>query len=85
MTILGVLLFFCSGNTTSATYTTPYLGDERDNTPVDLPFDLIKRYSLTYGYVACWQNDGIWIGRLTPVELSSLGINRFQDTERSLN
>lgn len=47
------------------------------------PFDPVKRYSLDYGRVACWQNNGVWIKKLTPVEMSSLGVNRFQDTDRA--
>lgn len=58
-----------------------YLEDYDSWTPP--PFKPTKRYSLGYGSVACWQNDGVWIGHLTPVELSHLGINRFNDTERS--
>lgn len=48
------------------------------------PFEPLKRYSLTYGKVACWQNGGVWIKELTPVEMSSLGVDRFQDSERAL-
>ncbi len=51
--------------------------------PVE-PFEPLKRYSLDYGKVACWQDDGLWIKELTPVEMSSLGVDRFQDTERTL-
>ncbi|KAM0326522.1 hypothetical protein ACHAQA_006391 [Verticillium albo-atrum] len=47
------------------------------------PFDPIKRYSLDYGCVACWQDGGVWIKELTPVEMSSLGVDRFQDTDRA--
>ncbi|TVY87791.1 hypothetical protein LAWI1_G004120 [Lachnellula willkommii] len=55
----------------------------------DLPapieqFEPLKRYSLDYGNkVACWQHDGVWIKEVTPVEMSSLGVDRFQDTERA--
>ncbi|TVY47225.1 hypothetical protein LOCC1_G002412 [Lachnellula occidentalis] len=52
-------------------------------TPIE-PFEPLKRYSLDYGKVACWQDDGVWIKELTPVEMSSLGVGRFQDTERAL-
>lgn len=62
-----------------------YYDDSDDASWPDPPFNPIKRYSLDYGRVACWQHDGVWIGRLSPVELSSIGIDRFQDTERSLN
>lgn len=55
------------------------------NGPEDEPFDPVKRYSLDYGNVACWQNEGVWIKYLSPVELASIGLDRFQDTERSLN
>ncbi|KAJ2977949.1 hypothetical protein NUW58_g7651 [Xylaria curta] len=43
------------------------------------PFEPLKRYSLHYGKVACWQDGGVWIKELTPVEMSSLAIDRFQD------
>ncbi|KAM5434815.1 hypothetical protein McanMca71_002398 [Microsporum canis] len=50
------------------------------------PFYPIKRYSLEYrGYVACWQHQGVWVGYLTPVEMSHLGVDRFRDSERSLD
>ncbi|KAI0197509.1 hypothetical protein F4808DRAFT_463715 [Astrocystis sublimbata] len=48
------------------------------------PFEPLMRYSLGYGKAACWQNGGVWIKDLTPVELSALGINRFEDTPRAL-
>ncbi|GAM40915.1 hypothetical protein TCE0_041r13636 [Talaromyces pinophilus] len=51
--------------------------------PVE-PFEPLKRYSLDYGKVACWQDHGVWIKELTPVEMSSLGVNRFRDTDRAL-
>ncbi|KAI1748065.1 hypothetical protein F4782DRAFT_518549 [Xylaria castorea] len=51
--------------------------------PVE-PFEPLKRYSLHYGKVACWQDGGVWIKELTPVEMSSLAIDRFQDTARAL-
>ncbi|KAI0164111.1 hypothetical protein GGR57DRAFT_452434 [Xylariaceae sp. FL1272] len=51
--------------------------------PVE-PFEPLKRYSLHYGKVACWQDGGVWIKELTPVEMFSLGIDRFQDTARAL-
>ena len=51
--------------------------------PVE-PFEPLKRYSLHYGKVACWQDGGVWIKELTPVEMSSLDIDRFQDTPRAL-
>ena len=51
--------------------------------PVE-PFEPFKRYSLQYGKVACWQDGGVWIKELTPVEMSSLAIDRFQDTPRAL-
>ncbi|KAH8879533.1 hypothetical protein GQ53DRAFT_589654, partial [Thozetella sp. PMI_491] len=41
------------------------------------------RYSLSYNQVACWQNNGIWIKHLTPVELAALGVDRFKDTGRA--
>jgi len=44
------------------------------------PFNPIKRFSLEYGKVACWQDGGVWIKELTPVEMVSLGVDRFQDT-----
>ncbi|KAI1358406.1 hypothetical protein F5Y08DRAFT_333161 [Xylaria arbuscula] len=47
------------------------------------PFEPLQRCSLDYGSVACWQDGGVWIKALTPVEMSSLGINRFQDTPRA--
>ncbi|KJZ80019.1 hypothetical protein HIM_00733 [Hirsutella minnesotensis 3608] len=47
------------------------------------PFQPVKRYSLEYGKVACWQDGGVWIKKLTPVEMSSLGVDRFQDTDRA--
>ncbi|GAW21132.1 hypothetical protein ANO14919_106490 [Xylariales sp. No.14919] len=50
--------------------------------PVE-PFEPLKRYSLHYGKVACWQHGGVWIKKLTPVEMSSLAIDRFQDTARA--
>ncbi|KAI0468143.1 hypothetical protein F4859DRAFT_491713 [Xylaria cf. heliscus] len=49
------------------------------------PFNPLKRYSLDYGKVACWQDGGVWIKQLTPVEMSSLAIDRFQDTPRALD
>ncbi|RDL37643.1 uncharacterized protein BP5553_05076 [Venustampulla echinocandica] len=61
-----------------------WLEDDWPEEPVE-PFDPIKRYSIAYGKVACWQNEGVWIQDLAPVELSSIGVDRFQDTERSLN
>ncbi|KAI1087169.1 hypothetical protein F5B19DRAFT_88045 [Rostrohypoxylon terebratum] len=51
--------------------------------PVE-PFEPLKRYSLDYGKVACWQDGGVWIKQLTPVEMLSLGIDRFRDTDRAL-
>lgn len=48
-------------------------------------FDPLKRYSLEYGKVACWQEGGVWIKELTPVEMSSLCVDRFQDSDRSPN
>ncbi|KAI6081124.1 hypothetical protein F4821DRAFT_249947 [Hypoxylon rubiginosum] len=51
--------------------------------PVE-PFEPLKRYSLDYGKVACWQDGGVRIKELTPVEMSSLGIDRFRDTARAL-
>ncbi|KAI0098548.1 hypothetical protein GGR51DRAFT_538162 [Nemania sp. FL0031] len=48
------------------------------------PFEPLKRYSLHYGKVACWQDGGVWIKELTPVEMSFLAIDRFQDTPRAL-
>lgn len=52
-------------------------------TPVE-PFEPLKRYSLEYGKVACWQDDGVWIKHLTPIEMSSLDVDRFRDTARAL-
>ncbi|KAH6681400.1 hypothetical protein B0J14DRAFT_529868 [Halenospora varia] len=49
------------------------------------PWHPKKRYSLKYGQLACWQHEGVWIVYLTPVELAAIGVNRFQDTQRSLN
>lgn len=49
------------------------------------PFFPIKRYSLEYGRVACWQNEGVWIAKLGPVEMISIGLDRFHDTDRSLD
>ncbi|KAH6694155.1 hypothetical protein F5X68DRAFT_200372 [Plectosphaerella plurivora] len=43
----------------------------------------MKRYNLNYGKVACWQDNGVWIKYLTPVEMSFLGVDRFQDTDRA--
>jgi hypothetical protein len=68
-------------------YTTPFaLSDFSEDDPEapewDEPFEPLKRYSLAYGRAACWQDNGVWIKRLTPVEMSALGIDRFQDTER---
>ncbi|KAK2865065.1 hypothetical protein FQN49_003943 [Arthroderma sp. PD_2] len=57
---------------------------EHHQRPVE-PFEPMKRYSLDYGKVACWQNDGVWIEDLTAVEMSALGVDRLQDTERSLD
>ncbi|KAI1277359.1 hypothetical protein F5Y07DRAFT_111069 [Xylaria sp. FL0933] len=54
-----------------------------EDPPVE-PFEPLKRYSLHYGKVACWQDGGVWIKELTPVEMSSLAIDRFQDTARAL-
>ncbi|PQE12295.1 hypothetical protein CJF31_00000483 [Rutstroemia sp. NJR-2017a BVV2] len=34
------------------------------STPIE-PFEPLKRYSLSYGGVACWQNNGVWIKHLT--------------------
>ncbi|KAI1171748.1 hypothetical protein F4777DRAFT_564443 [Nemania sp. FL0916] len=47
------------------------------------PFEPLQRYSLHYGQVACWQDGGVWIKALTPVEMSFLGIDRFRDTARA--
>jgi hypothetical protein len=81
------LLFFLSSpfSPTPTRPASPKEGSDWPDWPDDEPFDPIKRYSLEYGNVACWQNDGVWIKHLTPLELSSIGLDRFQDTERSLN
>ncbi|KAH6692691.1 hypothetical protein F5X68DRAFT_201410 [Plectosphaerella plurivora] len=42
-----------------------------------------KRYNLKYGKVACWKDGGVWIKKLTPVEMAFLGVDRFHDTERA--
>jgi hypothetical protein len=42
-----------------------------------------ERYTLEYDKVACWQNEGVWIAQLSPVELAHLGIDRFHDTPKS--
>jgi len=80
------LLFFLSSpfSLTTTRPTSWNEGSDWPDEPVE-PFDPIKRYSLDYGNVACWQNEGVWIKKLTPVELSSIGVDRFQDTERSLS
>lgn len=46
-------------------------------------FEPLKRYSLNYGKVACWQDGGLWMKKLTPVEMVSLGVDRFRDTDRA--
>lgn len=43
----------------------------------------VKRYDLAYDKVACWQDDGVWIKKLSPVEMLFLGVDRFQDVERA--
>ncbi|EPE30268.1 hypothetical protein GLAREA_12991 [Glarea lozoyensis ATCC 20868] len=57
---------------------------EWENDPIPA-FEPLKRYSLDYGRAACWQDDGVWILRLSPVEMSALGLNRFADTNRTLD
>lgn len=45
-----------------------------------------KRNQLgTSNEVACWQNGGLWVTTLHPLEMRAIGLNRFQDNERSLN
>jgi hypothetical protein len=70
---------------TTSSNSLEYYDDSDDPSWPDPPFNPIKRYSLEYGKVACWQHDGIWIARLSPVQLSFIGLDRFHDTERSLN
>ncbi|KAI0378817.1 hypothetical protein F5Y04DRAFT_140972 [Hypomontagnella monticulosa] len=62
----------------------PEIPDSELPAPVE-PFEPLKRYSLDYGKVACWQDGGVWIKELTAVELSSLDIDRFRDTARALS
>lgn len=48
------------------------------------PFHPIKRYELGYDIVACWPSTGgVWVKKLSPVEMQYLGVDRFADTERS--
>jgi hypothetical protein len=55
-----------------------------DDPEQNRPYEPLKRYSLNYGKVACWQDAGVWIKELTPVEMAAVGVNRFQDTDRAL-
>jgi hypothetical protein len=71
-------------------YTTPVSPSWNDDLwwldssgPIE-PFEPLKRYSLSYGGVACWQNNGVWIKYLSPVEMSYLGVDRFKDSDRAL-
>jgi len=63
---------------------TPWNGNDWAEEP-EAPFEPLKRYSLKYGNVACWQNNGVWIKNLSPVEMSTIGLDRFQDTDRAFN
>jgi hypothetical protein len=40
-----------------------------------------EHYTLKQEKVACWQNEGVWVADLIPVELAHLGINRSRDTQ----
>lgn len=44
-----------------------------------------KRYELAFDRVSCWQDDGVWMAKLSPVEMQLLGVNRFGDSERDLD
>ncbi|KAI9888349.1 MAG: hypothetical protein M1814_000556 [Vezdaea aestivalis] len=50
------------------------------------PPDPKLRYDLEYGSAACWPSTGgVWIKRMSLVELDYLGINRFNNTNKSDN
>ncbi|KAI0971604.1 hypothetical protein F4678DRAFT_433486 [Xylaria arbuscula] len=88
LTILTLLSLAVACSYLYRTPTSPFSPDWNDDSnwpekPVE-PFEPLKRYSLHYGKVACWQHGGVWIKKLTPVEMSSLAIDRFQDTDRAL-
>lgn len=76
-------------------HSTSYSGNHTNHWDLDLDSELdtykieavrpFKRYHLGYGEVACWQNGGLWVKSLEPLEMKAIGLNRFQDNERSLN
>ncbi|EPE32676.1 hypothetical protein GLAREA_07810 [Glarea lozoyensis ATCC 20868] len=45
----------------------------------------VRRYSPEYKRVACWQNDGVWIAKLSPIEMAHLEVNPFHNVSRSMN
>lgn len=44
-----------------------------------------KRYDFEFNKVACWQDNGVWIAKLSPVEMASLGVDRFHESDRALD
>ncbi|KAI9757583.1 MAG: hypothetical protein M4579_003395 [Chaenotheca gracillima] len=57
---------------------------ESINNLEDESFKPSKRYELSEGQAACWPSTGgIWIKEVTPIEIAHLGLDRFNDTERS--
>ncbi|KAH9215380.1 hypothetical protein DL95DRAFT_388688 [Leptodontidium sp. 2 PMI_412] len=80
---LAAVLYYILQNGLPFYKTPSTVGNSSQHDPPKLePFEPLKRYSLAYGRAACWQENGVWIKKLTPVEMSSLGIDRFQDTDR---
>ncbi|KAI9783016.1 MAG: hypothetical protein M1816_001630 [Peltula sp. TS41687] len=50
------------------------------------PAQPFKRFDITTSKAACWPSrGGVWIKPMTPVELSFIGLDRFNDSARSYN
>ncbi|EFR00649.1 hypothetical protein MGYG_03656 [Nannizzia gypsea CBS 118893] len=47
------------------------------------PSPLYRHSMEQSGYVSCWQNHGVWVKHLTPVEMAHLGVDRFHDSKVS--
>lgn len=48
-------------------------------------FKPTKRYDLAFNKVACWQDSGVWIAKLSPIEMQFLGVDRFHESDRALD
>lgn len=59
--------------------------NEASYVPQHIPdqFKPTKRYDLDYAKLSCWADDGVWIKRISPVEMQHLHVDRFQDTQRA--